>query len=95
LHPGKKMWWIQDNAPHHHILVSLTKKQLLDLAVENDVEPADLPASVEEHLQVELDVQATGVKTGRNCPRAPRALCTANRPTSWTAARRKKLLSNC
>jgi hypothetical protein len=87
LHPGKKMLLIQDNAPCHHkrgipSLASLTKKQLLDLAIERDVEHVDLPMSVErrigmegtdmgEFLRVDMDVDAMGGIAGRNCPHAP------------------------
>jgi hypothetical protein len=87
LHPGKKMLLIQDNAPYHHkrgipSLATLTKKQLLDLAVEHEVEYLDLPMLVErrncnegtdmgEFLRVDLDADTMGGIAGRNRPHIP------------------------
>jgi transposase len=81
LHPGKQMLLIQDNAPYHHkrgipSLAGMTKRQLLDLAREHDVEFIDLPISVGrrnsmigtdmgEFLRVEVDADTMGGMAGK------------------------------
>jgi hypothetical protein len=88
LHPGKQMLLMQDNTPHHHkrgilSLSSMSKKKLLELAAEHEVEQhIDLPVSVErraceegtdlgECLRVEMDLDAMAGIAGKNRPHAP------------------------
>jgi hypothetical protein len=87
MYPGKTMVLIQDNAPYHHkrgipSLAGLTKKRLLELAVEHGVDYIDLPMSMErrnsdlgqdagEYFRVELNVDTMGGIAGRNRPNVP------------------------